>query len=458
MQLRPYQIKFVNDILSALERTPKVMAQLPTGGGKTVCLVDLIDRVVNNGQRAMLLVHRKELISQSAKKMHGVGLNTGYIVAGTNSSYSRPVQLASVQTLIRRDMPKNIDLVITDEAHHCTADSYRKIYDAYPNAKMVGFTATPCRTSGAGFEDVYNELVCGPTVQTLISAGYLVKPKIFASPLRQDLDKIKKTGGDYNEKALAEKIDTVSLVGDLVKQWFKYAEGKKTVVFAVSVEHSKHIVQRYIRCGISAAHIDGTTLSDIRDRILRKFSAGEITVLSNVGIVTEGFDVPDIEVVQLARPTKSLSLYLQMVGRGLRPAGGKDQAIILDHANAVFEHGFPEQDREWSLKGIPKKDYPEGSKRVMISAQGRFYLPHELPSEITDINLIEMNYSASRITEIHRLIAGAAYKGWKPVTAYYTFTKKYKPTPLELQTFERELKYKPGWALHKMAELGYTFN
>lgn len=456
MELRLYQQKFVRDIEDALSRYRTVMAQLATGGGKTVCFVKLIDDATKRKQRCMLLVHRKELITQAANKLFKQGVNVGFITAGADSAYSRPVQLASVQTLIRRDMPKNIDLIITDEAHHCTANSYRTIYENYPNAKLLGFTATPCRSNGSGFDDIYEKMVLGPTVQTLISAGFLVKPKIYASPLRQDLSKVKKTGGDYNEKALAEMIDKDSLVGDLVKQWHKHSKGKKTVVFAITVEHSKHIVARYNAAGISAAHIDGNTPSEVRDRVLRQFAEGKYLILSNVGIVTEGFDVPAIECVQLARPTKSLSLYLQMVGRGLRTSSDKEQAIILDHANCVFEHGFPEQDRAWSLKGAPKTDSVRGEKKVMIAAQGKIYLPHELPNEIRDIELIEMDYSASRITEIYRLLNQCKSKGWKPASAYFHFIKQHKPSPLELQTFEQALGYKPGWALHKMREYGYT--
>lgn len=459
MELRLYQQKFVRDIENALESHRTVMAQLPTGGGKTVCFVKLIEDAVNEKKRIMLLVHRKELITQAANKLFKQGVNVGFITAGANPTYSRPVQLASIQTLIRRDMPKNIDLVITDEAHHCTANSYRTVYENYPNAKLLGFTATPCRTTGSGFEDIYEKMVCGPTVQTLIAAGFLVKPKIYASPLRQDLDKVKKTAGDYNEKALAEMVDKSTLVGDLVKQWYRYSEGKKTVVFAVNVEHSKHIVERYNASGIPAAHIDGTTPSEVRDRVLRQFAEGKYLVLSNVGIVTEGFDVPAIECVQLARPTKSLSLYLQMVGRGLRPAGDKEQAIILDHANAVFEHGFPEEDREWTLKGVKKKFTEQGEKKVLVSAQGKIYLPHEVPPELSDIQLIEMDYSASRITEIHRIINNARVNNWKPASAWFHYLKKYKkPTPLEIQIFQEELGYQKGWVRHIMAQFGYIQN
>lgn len=429
----------------------------------TVIFNSIIQEAQQQGRRCMMIVHRKELITQAGRKLYKMGVDYGVIMAGYDSRYSAPVQLASVQTLIRRSMPKGIDILITDECHHATAQSYRDIYAEYPNAKFLGVTATPIRTNGEGFADLFDTLVCGATVTELIADGYLVAPQIYASPTALDLAKIKKTGGDYNERALAEAMDNKRLVGGLVEQWTKHCYGRQTVTFAITVEHSKHIVEQYRAAGISAEHIDGTTPQDRRDKIIADFAKGQFKVLSNVGIVTEGFDVPEIEVVQLARPTTSLALYLQMVGRGLRPAAGKGKAIVLDHADCVFEHGFPEQDRKWTLKGIPKREKAETERKVMARDKtGQMFMSNELPAHITDIELVEIDYSQARIKALEKCVAEAKQYSPKPAAGWYRFEKNVlkgtRATEYEIQHFYR---ISPKWdkknhfISYKMVEYGH---
>lgn len=461
MNLRPYQQRLIADIHGAWTKHRRVMAQLPTGGGKTIIFNSIIHKAQKEGKRCMMIVHRKELITQAGRKLFKMGVDYGVIMAGYDSRYSAMVQLASVQTLIRRSMPQGIDLLITDEAHHATAQSYRDIYATYPNARFLGLTATPCRTNGEGFADLFDTLVCGPGVAELIAGGYLVAPQIFASPTALDLSKIKKTGGDYNERELAAAMDNKRLVGGLVEQWTKHCYGRQTVTFAITVEHSKHIVEQYRQAGISAEHIDGKTPQERRDKILADFAKGQFKVLSNVGIVTEGFDVPEIEVVQLARPTTSLALYLQMVGRGLRPAEGKGKAIVLDHADCVFEHGFPEQDRTWTLKGINKKE--ETGRKVMARDKtGNMFMSNELPANITDIELVEVDYSQARIKALEKCIAEAAQYSPKPAAGWYRFEQNVlkggRATEYEIQHFYRitpKWDKKNHFISYKMVEYGH---
>ena len=463
MNLRPYQTKLISDIQTAWKKHRRVMAQLPTGGGKTIIFNDIIHRAQKDGKRCMMIVHRKELITQAGRKLFKMGVDYGVIMAGYDSRYSATVQLASVQTLIRRAMPKGIDILITDEAHHCVSPTYREIYSTYPDAKFLGVTATPIRTNGDGFTDLYDTLVCGPNVSDLIAGGYLVAPKIYAAPTALDLSKIKKTGGDYNERALADAMDNKRLVGGLVEQWTKHAYGRQTVCFAITVEHSKHIVEQYRQAGISAEHIDGATPQDSRDKILEDFAKGQFKILSNVGIVTEGFDVPEIEVVQLARPTTSLALYLQMVGRGLRPAAGKGTAIVLDHADCVFAHGFPEQDRVWTLSGINRKNKaPSGRKVMARDRTGNMYMSNELPANITDIELVEVDYSEARIKSLEALVQAAAESNRKPAWAWYRFEttvlKGGRATEYEIQHFWRispKWEKKNHFVSYKMVEYGH---
>lgn len=465
MNLRPYQIDLIERGMRSVAQHGKVIIQLPTGGGKTVCFCKIIEDYVNKGKRVLLLVHRKELIQQAAAKLFKMGINHGYILSGVQPAYSRPVQLASVQTLIRREMPKNIGVIITDECHHATADSYRKILDYYPDADKIGFTATPCRTNGEGFSEVYNDIVCGPSVKELIRDGYLVEPKIFSAPLHLDLSKVKKTAGDYNDKDLAALLDNAKYLADLYREWERHAYGKKTVVFAITIEHSKHIVEQYNSYGVPAAHIDGSTPDDERAQILKAFAEGKYMILSNVGIVTEGFDVPAIECVQLTRPTESLALYLQMVGRGLRTIDGKERCIILDHANCVFMHGFPQSDRVWTIHGVKKKKRkaPDGGdyvfKVVARDKTGRMFDVNDIPKDARDIELVEIEFSEARVAEMYNIMKEVKRRGHKPGAVYYRFCEKYgNPSVYELQLMQNKLGYKQGWIRHAMERHGHTTN
>lgn len=455
MNLRPYQTDLIDRTYGAFEAHRRVMLQAPTGAGKTVLFADIIQREYRRGQRVLLLVHRKELLTQACGKLFRLGVPYGLIAAGYVPSPSQQVQIASVQTAVRRKLPYHFDLIITDEAHHALADSYRTIYNQYPDARLLGVTATPIRTNGQGFHDLFDHLVHGPSVKSLIDDGYLVQPKVFAAPLREDLTKVKVTGGDYNEKALAEMLDKGHIIGGIVDSWRKRAEGMKTVVFAINVEHSRHIVDQYKANGIPAAHVDGTTPSHERDQILGDFARGRYLILSNVGIVTEGFDVPAIECVQLVRPTKSLALYLQMVGRGLRPIEGKDRALILDHANCVFEHGLPEDDRKWTLRGVEKEPKPKQVACLDLKTR-QVYQPQELPAHIEDIELVEITLDTRRIAKLNEFIRMAKARQYKPAWAWYRFVDHVeKPTIYEIQHAQRTLGFKHGWLHHAYVEHGY---
>lgn len=455
MQLRSYQTDIIDRIYGAFEAHRRVMAQAPTGAGKTVLFAEIIKREYSEGRRVLLLVHRKELLTQASMKIFKLGVPYGLIAAGYTPSPSQQVQIASVQTAIRRKLPYKFDLIITDEAHHALADSYRSIYDQYPEARLLGVTATPIRTNGQGFQDLFDYLVEGPSVKLLISQGFLVQPKVFAAPLREDLTHIKITGGDYNEKALAELLDKAHIVGNIVEQWQRRAEGLKTVCFAINVQHSRNIVDNYRAHGISAAHVDGTTPSHERDAILRDFANGRFMILSNVGIVTEGFDVPAIECVQLVRPTKSLALYLQMVGRGLRPIEGKGQALILDHANCVFDHGLPEDDRKWSLQGVDRMPKPKQLACLDVKTKN-VYLPNELPPHIEDIQLVEITVESARVQKLDSLVRTAKLKGYKPGWAWFKFVEEVgTPTVYEIQTAQRKLNFKRGWLQYAYEQFGH---
>ncbi len=311
-----------------------------------------------------MLVHRRELVFQAKEKFEAFGIGVGLILAGQPPKPMAAVQIATVQTLwsrhVRgdRDLP-HADLIFVDEAHHVRARTYRKILESYPEARIVGMTATPTRRDGRGLGNAFEEMIEGPQVEELIALGYLVRTKVYA-PSTPDLKGVRIQAGDYVEKQLAARIDTAALVGDVVEHWHRLnPRHLKTIVYATTVAHSIHICEEMVRAGIKAEHIDGQTPKDDRDATLKRLADGVIEVVVNCMVLTEGFDLPDVGCIVLARPTKSMGLYRQMVGRGLRPAPGKDHCLVLDHAGATFQHGFVEDPVCWTLEEDKKAITPQ---------------------------------------------------------------------------------------------------
>lgn len=352
MKLRPYQQKLVGQTLESLKRHDKVLVQLATGGGKTPIAAYLARLALDRGVPVLFVAHREELLLQAGKKLAEQGVTAGMIKAGFEENRRLPCQIGSIQSLGCRELPP-AGLVIIDEAHRSISSSYLSLSDQYRGSKIVGLTATPYRLDGTGLGTVFDVLHCGPSVKWLIQNGYLAPYRAFVADRKIDTSKVRTIGGDYSVSGLAKAANKASLRGDLVSHWQKYANGKKTLVFAVTVDHSKAIAAQYCAAGIPAEHLDGKTPDRERESILRRFEQGKTLVLCNVEIATEGFDLPDLDCVQLARPTKSLSLALQMIGRALRMAPGKTSAIILDHAGIIAEHGYPVDYRDWSLDGNP---------------------------------------------------------------------------------------------------------
>jgi superfamily II DNA or RNA helicase len=334
----------------------RILLVAPTGSGKTVIAAAVVADAVSRGLRVLFLAHRRELINQASRKLHAAGVvDHAIILPGFPMRLGEPVQVASIASLHARMIRSAAidrlpaDVIVVDEAHHCRARSYRQILDTYPNAVIIGLTATPCRGDGRGLGGIFEVLIEASTVAELTAARFLVPARIYA-PTRPDLSGVRIERGDYVEAQLAERVDTPQLVGDVVAHCHRLnPERRATVVFATGVAHSKHLCDEFCRSGLLAEHIDGSTPRDERDAILRRFEAGAVELICNAMVLTEGFDCPEIGCLILARPTKSLGLYRQMVGRALRPAPGKVDALIIDHSGAVFAHGFPDDPIDWSL-------------------------------------------------------------------------------------------------------------
>jgi superfamily II DNA or RNA helicase len=323
---------------------------------------ELIKKAVEAfSQRVLVVAHRKELIDQFHAVLLQAGLRVG-VMRGQDerTDPAAPVQVGTIQTLARRELPK-ADLVIVDEAHRCPGESYCTLLEAYPLATILGLTATPARLDGKPLSDHFDTLVQVAPYSELIQAGAIVAPTIYAARVLPKLKGVRRTAGDFNEGDLAQAVRHPHVVGDVVRSWLRLARLPElgpcheplylpTVLFAVSIEHSKELVQRFGDNGCRAAHLDGSTPEHERERILGDLDAGRLDLVSNVGVLCEGWDQPRVKCLIMTRPTLSLALWMQCAGRILRPHLGQTP-LILDHSGNVDRHGMPHEDRVWSLEG-----------------------------------------------------------------------------------------------------------
>jgi DNA repair protein RadD len=317
-ELRAYQIAAA----ARLDRATKALYVLPTGGGKTVVASRLIEQAVARGERVLVLTHRREILKQTSLKLP---IEHGLILAGLNIDLKFPVQVASVQTLWARCMRTDkiplpaANLIVIDEAHHVAAHTWQAIVAEYPNARLIGLTATPCRGDGRRLGNFFAELIEGPQIPELIAQKYLVRT-IYYAPAEPDLCGVETRQGDYVINQLSDRMNRDDLVGDIISNWHKLAQRRKTLVFCVDVAHSVHVKDEFLKSGVRAEHVDGSTPKPERDAILARLASGDTELVTNCMVLTEGFDLPAIGCIVLARPTKQIGLFRQMAGRGLRPA------------------------------------------------------------------------------------------------------------------------------------------
>ena len=380
-ELRPYQEKFINDIheqfceLSTekkkLGRRGRVCGVMPCGAGKTLATAYMTKKAAEEkGRRVVFMVHRKELIEQTSKTFTDLEIEHGIIASGVKPNYDLPVQIASVQTLARRlDKIPPPQFLIVDECHHIEAETYKQIVNKW-DCVVLGLTATPVRMGGRTLHDSFDVLVPGSTVNELIQIHCLAEFKYFAPPSTINFQKLRLNEfGDFRDDDMSRALDRQDIIGDVVKYYREHADGLQAIVYCVNVHHSKHTSKIFNEAGISAQHIDAKTPSSERRDIIEKFRAGEITVLCNVNLFGEGFDVPNMDCVILTRPTKSFTLYYQQAMRALRPNRNdpSKKAIIIDHVENNTRFPMLDEDIPWSLnpnklkgKGImPIKTCPE---------------------------------------------------------------------------------------------------
>ena len=354
--LRPYQRDLVGKVRRSLRSVRRVVLQSPTGSGKTVLTAHMISRAADRGLSSWFLVHRRELLDQTSGALWESGVEHGIIAGGRTQTKDR-VQVATVQTLVRRlDKLPPPNFLIIDEAHHTAAASYRNVMDHCARSWVVGLTATPCRTDGRGLDDLFDDLVEGPSVQWLIEQGFLAPYRVVAPSEALDLTGVRSRAGDYARGELEAVVDQQAIVGDAVDHYRKYVAARANgappscLVYCVSRAHARHVEEAYRRAGIDARYCAGDTPKSDRNAIVAGFQHGDPPVIVSVDLFGEGLDVPGLRAVQLLRPTQSLGLHLQQVGRALRPERGKT-AMILDHVGNTWKHGLPDDEREWTLEG-----------------------------------------------------------------------------------------------------------
>ncbi|MBK3735558.1 helicase [Azospirillum brasilense] len=480
LTLRDYQADLVAGLrasIAAGARAP--LAVLPTGGGKTAVSGSIADGVAKRGRLAWFVVPSLVLLAQTAEKYREYGIRAGVLHSGFTPDAAAPVQIITIQTLDRwarkgllRDARSDRlyfpasgrrpslwapDLAVLDEAHHASAAQYLRAHTALSGTRWLGVTATPERLDGKGLGvghgGIFDALIEGPTIGELIGRGHLVRPVVYA-PSVADLSGIHTRAGDFAADEAAAKLDKPAITGSVVGHYRSLAPGARAVAFCCSIAHSQHVAAEFRAAGIEAMHLDGEADPEERRRVITAFTAGQIRVLTNCALISEGFDVPAVEAAILLRPTQSLAMFLQQVGRALRPAPGKDRALILDHVGNVLRHGMPDDDRDWSLggrasrskgksedSGPPVKQCPQcfacHRPAMTCPACGHEYAPEGRTPEEVDGELKPVDRDALAA-------AKEAEKAQRRAEVGQARSRE------DLERIAAERGYKPGWVDHQM--------
>lgn len=352
MELRDYQEAALNNVAAAYRADKRrVVLTMPTGAGKTVTAAAMATVAISRGYRVLMLVHRQELVHQAEAAMRSAGLEVG-VVWKKRKEVNAAVVITTIQSRMKLDTYGPEDLIIVDECHHAVSRTWKDRLDQH-QARVLGLTATPLRRDGRGLREVFDALVIGRRVDELIAAGSLSGYRLLAPPGGYNMDGAKKRMGDFAPEAAQQ--EAMIRVADVVDAVTKHARGRKMLVFCVSILHAEETREKLHAQGIRCDLLTGKTSDKQRAAVEQQFRDGELDALINVDLFGEGYDCPECDCVVLARPTMSLSLYLQQVGRAMRPADGKKDALIIDCARNSQRLGLPDAIREWSLDSTRKK-------------------------------------------------------------------------------------------------------
>lgn len=455
LSLRDYQINAIEAARAAYRQGARaVLLTAPTGAGKTVMFSHITESAAARGREVVILVHRAELLRQTSRALDELGVEHSLIAARGVYDPSCRVHVASAQTLVRRVSRMhrlNPGLIVIDEAHHaCVGNTWGKILSHYPEAHILGVTATPERLDGKGLgahaKGYFEALVEGPSTADLIARGYL-SPIEYYAPSELDLSGVRTVAGDYDKHAVgelfSERSSTAARIhGDVVRHYRSQLNGSPAIAFCVSVDHARMVAATFRGAGYAAESIDGTLDDTVRADRIRALGDGRLNVLTSCEIVSEGTDIPVVSGAILLRPTQSLVMFLQQVGRALRIYPGKARAVILDHVGNVHRHGLPTEEREWSLDGKEARKGKATGEVVRVKQCPECYHCHDpAPTcpkcghvyETAGREVEEVDGELEQITaemlkrDRRRMVARAK-------------------TLEELQEVGRRLGHKPGWA------------
>lgn len=486
--LRPYQQKFIDSVRKEfLAGIKRVVGVAPCGAGKTIITGWMIRQAMQRDKMSIFFVHRKELIEQTSQTFRRLNIPHGIIANGFKPHYEYPAQIASVQTLIYRlNIVPKPDFLVCDECHHILASTYKTIIDYWKNAFLLGVTATPERTGNVRLNDVFESMVQAPSVTDLIRLGNLTEFDYFAPCDVPDLNNVKIVGGDYDNAELEKIMSDRQILSNMAEQYIMLANNKSAICYCVNVAHSQYVAASFRAKGISAAHCDGTTPRAERARIIDSFRRGDIKVLCNAELFGEGFDVPNMQAVILARPTKSLTLHIQQSMRPMRPDpnDANKRAIIIDCVGNCFQHGLPDDNRDWTLD--PNKPFRASvnvrkcpqcgnvvSHNLFVCPQCGYEWQHDKQTYtfVDDANQKLVNVSGNKKNQsqaadddikiirapktIEDFLEVAEVRGYKKSWAMFRAVEKAQ-TFKDLLHIAKVMNYqnKYGWAYHKATELG----
>lgn len=360
MILRPYQETMIQQLRSEVAAGRDPLCVSPCGSGKGAMIAFIVHGATGLRRRVMFVVHGKSLVIDMSERISKLGIPHGVLMGGEKRQRWHHVQVASIDTLHRMAHPPQADLLIADEADGAMSPTWRKTLDRYPNARLIGTTATAIRSDGRGLGKasggLFDSIVFGPTEEELIDAGYLVGSRVLAPPPPADLGNLRKVAGEFNAKQQASICDKVKVIGDIVEHYKKHAPGRKTAAFGVDKQHAFHIAQQFNEAGVPFAYVDDSTDRDERARIWKDLDeeSGKLMGVASCGVCTVGWDHSIVSCLVVARKTASLRLHKQILGRGSRIHPGKEDFLVLDHVGNVHYHepyGLFEQNVPYSLDG-----------------------------------------------------------------------------------------------------------
>ena len=424
MKLREYQAELIGKIRFAILHGRKsIVSVLGCGGGKSVIQAEIAHSATDKGNRVLFLVHRKELCEQISNTFTAQGVDMDLCSVSMVQTVSRHIE--------KIQAPK---IIITDEAHHSTANTYKKIYNAFPDALRLGFTATPCRLNAGGLGEVYEDLITSVSTKWLIDNHYLSPYKYYSVKLA-DTSGLHVKAGDYKADEIAELMQSKEIYGETVKQWERLAKGRKTIAYCASVKAAEETAEQFRQAGYTAASLSGSTPKEQRTQIMQDFRDSKIMILTNCELFGEGLDVPDCECTVLLRPTQSLTLYIQQSMRSMRYMPDKT-AIIIDHVGNCYLHGLPDDNREWTLEPKAKQAnmvkirecpmcfsvYPPTKQKCPYCGYAAVKEIQRKDKEVVEIDLVEMK----RQDDIRNTrLADAVLETWAQVVEFQKI-HKYK--------------------------------